>query len=84
MAIWVREGRRRGKDRRSVLVRKGWVGRRQRVGKRWRWCEGWEMAKEKSISRFIANVYKVKCGGGYRGEAVKEMRGRQQVEVAGR
>ena len=42
------------------------------------------MAKEKSISRFIANVYKVKCGGGYRGEAVKEMRGRQQVEVAGR
>lgn len=52
------------------------------MGERWRWCKGW--AKEKSISRFIANVYKVKYGRGYRGEAVKEMRGRQQVEVAGR
>ena len=46
------------------------------MGERWRWCEGWEMAKEKSITRFIANVDKVKCGGGDRGEAMKEMRGR--------
>ena len=42
------------------------------------------MAKEKCISRFIANVDKVKCGGGYRGEAVQEMRRRLKVEVAGR
>ena len=34
------------------------------------------MAQEKSITRFIANVDKVKCGGGDRGEAMKEMRGR--------
>ena len=46
------------------------------MGERWRWCEGWEMAQEKSITRFIANVDKVKCGGGDRGEAMKEMRGR--------
>ena len=31
------------------------------------------MAKEKNISRCIANVDKAECGGWYRGEAVKEM-----------